>query len=59
MDREGGRKSKQIEFLAALNSFPEGMSGPLCHTVEDRRGHVGMWALLLFPPWSVRLLLIR
>ena len=42
---EGGREGKQQEsewtqFLVAFSSFPEGMSGPLCLAIEDRRGGI-------------------
>lgn len=49
--REGKQESEWTQFLVAFSSFPEGMGGPQCLAIKDRRvASCGMWALLLLPP---------
>lgn len=37
--------------LSSFSSFPEGMGGPLCLAIKDRRvASCGMWKLCFLPP---------
>lgn len=53
--REGKQESEWTQFLVAFSSFPEGMSGPLCLAIEDRRGGI-VWYVdfIAFTPYPSR-----
>ena len=53
--REGKQESVWTQFLVAFSSFPEGMSGPLCLAIEDRRSAI-VWyvGFIAFTPYPSR-----